>query len=272
MSEQAALPLDSAPPSAPSSSAPPATPAPAASAPATTSPQPTPSSTPAPAASPPPEKPARPDGLPDRYWDAATGIKVADFVKDHNELAAFKAQEDSRKLTLPQRPEDYTLGLPKEFKAPDGIEYVPNPNDPLLPQARAFAQKYGLSVDAFHELMGLHAAGQIGTQQSIAAAKQAEVDKLGATGTARKTAVDTWLASIDPQLGKHFSGFIFTAPQVQFVEKLMERFRTQGGGSFNQGGQQPPSGNGSIPGYANMSFEQRRDAQERLRVAPSRAR
>ena len=59
------------------------------------------------------------------------------------------------------------------------------------------------------------------------------MQKLGATGTARKTAVDTWLkAQLGDELGKHMSQFTFTAQQVEGYEKIMAAFRTQGAGSY----------------------------------------
>ncbi len=151
-----------------------------------------------------------------------------------NDHVAFKAAEDSRRLTLPQKPEDYKPALSKNFKAPEGIEFVPDENDPLLPQARAFAQKHGLSQDAFSELMDIHAAGQVGNMQMVNNAKAAEVQKLGPTGTARKTAVDTWLsAQVGEDLGKEMSKYTFTARQIEGFEKLMAVFRTQGASGFD---------------------------------------
>lgn len=188
-------------------------------------------------------KPARPDWLPETHWDAEKGIKP-EFGQHFRDLTAFKAAEDSRKLTLPAKPEDYKLELTKNFKPPQGVEFKPNENDPVLPQARAFAQKYGLTQEAFSELVDLHAAGQVSSMQAINTAKAAEVTKLGPNGTARVTAAQTWMAAVDPDLGKHFSDFLFTEKQVLFVEKLMARERTQGAASPNNSGREPPQEQG----------------------------
>lgn len=175
--------------------------------------------------------------MPEAHWDGTAGkvkddAALAKFVNDH---VAFKAADDSRRLTLPQKPEDYRLELTKSFKAPQGIEFKPNENDPVLPMARAFAQKHGLTQDAFSELVDLHAAGQVGTMQAISNAKTAELGKLGATGTARMDAATTWLkAQVGDDLGKEITSYLFTAKQVEAVEKLMANFRTQGGGSYTQ--------------------------------------
>lgn len=202
--------------------------------------------------------------MPEAHWDASAG-KVKDeaaltkFVNDH---IAFKAAEDSRRLTLPAKPEDYKLALSKDFKPPQGVEFVPNDNDPILPQARAFAQKHGLTQEAFSELVDLHAAGQIGTQQAITNAQAAEVAKLGTNGTARKTAVDTWLkAQVGDDFGGEISRFTFTAKQIQAFEALMAKGRTQGAASPNNTGREPPTEPGKVAPeqYAKMTPAQKLD-------------
>lgn len=212
----------------------------------------------------------RPAFLLDTEWDGTAG-KIKDeaaVAKRINDLVAFKAAEDSRLLTLPQKAEDFKPVLSKDFKAPQGIEFVPNENDPLLPQARAFALKHHLSQDAFSELMDLHASSQIGLQQSLRDFETKELAKLGAAATARKTAVDTWLvARLGDDLGKHVAATMKTAMQVQAFEKLMSNDRAQGAGSFSQSHREQPQQNGKIEGYENMTFEQRRAAQDQQRRA-----
>jgi hypothetical protein len=211
-------------------------------------------------------KPSRPDWLPESHWDAEKGIKP-EFGQHFRDLTAFKAAEDSRKLTLPQKPEDYKPTNTKDFKAPQGVEFVPNENDPLLPQARAFAAKHGLSQDAFSELMDLHAAGQISNKQMIENAKAAEVQKLGVNGVARKTAVDTWLiANLGEDLGKEMSRFTFTAKQIEAFETLMARARTQGAHNFTHEHREPPPDQGKVTDdqWKTMSPAQRLDYSRRF--------
>lgn len=180
-------------------------------------------------------------------------------------MTAFKAADDSRRLTLPQRPEDYKLELSKNFKPPQGIEFVPDDKDPILPQAREFAKKHGLSQEAFSELVDLHAAGQIGSKQGIENAKAAEVQRLGANGTARMTAINTFVAAI-PHVSeaeaKVFESFMLSADQAVVMEKIMAHFRNQGGGTFTHSGREAPPANGKIQNYDTMTFEQRRQAQD----------
>jgi hypothetical protein len=173
----------------------------------------------------------RPDWLPESHWDATANSIKPEFGAHYKELAGFKASEDSRRLTLPQKPEEYDFALPKDFKPPEGIEFKLDPNDPLASEARKFAIEAGLSKEQFSKLLAIHAAGQIGSAQAIDNAKRAEVEKLGVNGPARKTAVDTFIASVpgvSADEAKAFSQFMFTASQVQVIEKVMAHMRSQG--------------------------------------------
>lgn len=195
------------------------------------------------------------------FWDAEKGVK-AEFGTHYKELVGFKAAEDSRKLTLPGKPEDLALELPSDFVAPQGVEFVPNENDPIVPQAKAFALKHGLTKDAWKELVGLKAAMEIGTKQLIDNAKAAEVQKLGVNGTARVTAVNTFIASIpgvSGELAKTFSRFNYTAAQVEVIEKVMAHMRNQGVGGYSRAHTEPELPNRlSDAEIEKMSFGERR--------------
>lgn len=179
---------------------------------------------------------------------------------------ARDAAEASRKLTLPQKVEDFKPALPQDFKPPQGVEFKINEQDPLMAQARSFALKHGLTQDGFSELLGLHAAGQIGSQQTVADAKAAEVQKLGVNGPARMTAANTWLKAVDPELGAQFSQYLFTAKQVEFVERLMARDRAQGTHSYTSGNREPPEPEGKVSQeqYSRMSAGERLDYARRF--------
>lgn len=217
---------------------------------------------PSPTPTPPPE---RPDYIPDAHWDAAVGKPkdtFGQFVKDH---VAFKATEDSKRLTLPAKPEDYTFALPKDFKAPDGVDVTLNDKDPLVPLYRQWAHKNGVTNDAFSDGLGMLAAMRVSEVQAMKAGEAAQLQTLGANGTARVTAVHNWLTA---QLGdgaKPFTDFPLIAAQVEGFEKIMQKFATQGAGGPNSAHREQPEANGKIPGYETMSFEQRRHAQEQRR-------
>jgi hypothetical protein len=171
----------------------------------------------------------------------------------------FKAAEDSRKLSLPQKPEDYKVGLPKGFKAPEGMTFEFNEADPLLTEARTWAQKNGLSQEAFEEGLALIAARDIGTAQGINEAKGAQIKDLGVNGPARVAAVTTWM---DAKGYGDLKPMLVTSKIIATFEKLMRD--VNGGAPFSQAHRETPADADKIPGIEKMSFKEARAAQDAL--------
>lgn len=249
---------------APAPSASPASPAPAAASP------PTPSS----AAGTTTEIAAtRPEGLPDSYWDAEkNSLKVdpAALVKDlkeRDELKTFKAAEDVKALSRPQKADDYKLELPSDFKPPAGVEFKLDTANPSLGQLKSIAHKHGLTQDAVNDILGVYAGNEVGTEARIATARQAEITKLGPSAPARVDAVTQWLAGIDASAdkgdAKALAGMLVTARHVEAFERIINRLTTQGTAGFSQSHRVAPD-DGGIPGYDKMSFAERRFAQDQL--------
>jgi hypothetical protein len=178
-------------------------------------------------------------------------------VKDH---VAFKAAEDSRKLALPQKADDYKLALPKEFKAPEGVEFKLDETDPLFSQAREWAHKNGLSQDQFESGMALLAASKVGDAAMLKTARDAEVGKLGVNGPARIDAITTWM---DAKGYGALKPMLVTAEMVGTFEKMMRD--VQGGAPFSQAHRDAPDPS-EIPGIENMSFREARMAQDALKA------
>lgn len=205
--------------------------------------------------------------MPESHWDAAAG-KIKDeaafetFINDH---VAFKAAEDSKRLTLPPTAEAYKTELPADFKPPEGVTFEFKADDPLLAQAKGLAYKLGISQDGFSKLLSVYAAAQVQDAATIATARAAEVGKLGVNGSARVDTVTNWLKGT---VGEKDAGALVaslaTAGQVEAYERLMQKVSSQGGAGFSQQHRAQPDA-GKIPGYEDMSFEQRRFAQDQLR-------
>lgn len=242
-------------PTTPSSPAPAApSPSPAPAAPVAAAPTP-------PAGDPSPTTPAKPEWAPDNFWDPAKGeLKGADLRKSYDELTAFKAADDVKRLALPAKPEDYKLALPKDFKPPEGVEFKLDETDPLFAQARTWAKENGLSQEAFEKGIGMIAARDVATQQMLTEARNAEIGKLGATGTARVTAVNTFL---DAKGLAPLKSMMVTAEIVQAMEKLVGML--SGADTFSQQHRTTPPPANEIPGIENMSFREARAAQDAQR-------
>jgi hypothetical protein len=138
-------------------------------------------------------------------------------------------------LSVPA-PDKYELKFNSDFKLPDGIDWSWDANDPLIAQARDFANASGMGQEAFSKLLGLHAASRVSEMQMLKNAHAAEVAKLGATGNARVDAVKTWLTAMGGADAKSLTDILTIAPvagTIKALENLMQKFTSQGAGSFS---------------------------------------
>lgn len=187
---------------------------------------------------------------------------------DIQSLIAEKAQADLRKAQMPTAPEAYEAKLPEGMQLPAGVEFSFNTEDPAYAAVRNWAHAQEFTQAQFSELLGHYANSEAAKQVMIGNAAKAEVEKLGAMGTARVTAVDQWLrGTLGDDLGTAVRGMMVTARIVQGLEKLMTKMATQGHASFRQDGREPQS-NSKGP-LSSMSEEQYNatSAQERFRLS-----
>lgn len=179
-------------------------------------------------------------------------------AEEWSALAAEKAARDIRKASLPPMPEAYELVTPADFKPPPGVEFKFDASDPGIAAARNWAHAKGLDQAEFSQLLGIYASNEAAKEGMINTARAAEVAKLGATGPQRVDNVVRWLNGNN--LGE-MAGMLVTARQVEAVEGYIMRQTNQGAASFSQSHRAAPDQT-KIPGYENMTFEQRRHAQD----------
>jgi hypothetical protein len=182
-----------------------------------------------------------------------------------NRLLANDAAERVRKLTLPQRPEDLPLELPKDFTTPQGIEFKLDPENPMLAPAKAFALRHGLSVEGWKELLALSGASAVTAAQQRKTFVEGEIAKLGVNGTPRVTAITDFQKSYFGDEDMVKAMLPTTAKAVEGWERLIRERQTQGAGNYPGGNREPPPSRTEIAGYDGMSFAERRAAQTRLR-------
>jgi hypothetical protein len=179
--------------------------------------------------------------VPENFWDAEKNTFKPEFGQHYNDLAARDAAEQSRKLTLPAKPEDYKVELPKGFTAPDGVTIELKADDPLMAQARGLMHEIDTGKisgqDAFSRMLALHAGAIAGEAQTMKAAGDAEIANLGQAGPARITALNTWLEARGYGALK---GTLWTADIVQAYEKLMRDVGSSGPAPGNTG-REPPA-------------------------------
>lgn len=191
-------------------------------------------------------------------------MKDKEFTDHLSAQTARIAADESRKLALPQTPEAYKIALPADFKAPEGIDFKFDENDPLLAQARSVMHDIDhgkiSGQDAFSKLLGLYAGAQVNTEAQVQAARNAEVAKLGPTGTARVTAVTTFLkATLGDADGAMIASRMFTAADVQAMEKLVGKFASQGTANFSQQHRDHSVGKVDQATYDRMSYSEKKE-------------
>ena len=187
------------------------------------------------------------------------------FRAAYDRLAAFEAGDKVRRSTLPPSPNDYKAEFTSDFKVPDGIKYEFNANDPLLHQARTIMHDIDQGKlsgqQAFSKLLELYAGGQVASQQQIQTARNAEVQKLGATGPTRIDALTTFFrAYLGDAAGNRRMQRIFTAQDVMDAETEVSKITSQGGAGFRGNGRTPPE----VPGRLSDEQIKRLTPAERL--------
>jgi hypothetical protein len=200
-------------------------------------------------------------------------FKIGKYEVSEAELGTMmdrQAQDDLRKATIPPTPDAYEAKLPADLKLPGGQEYKFDVNDPSLIAARNLAHAKGWSQQDFSEALGIFASHIAGQEAQLAEVSRAEIAKAGANAPQRMDAVTRWItAEVGEADAKPIRATIVTDAHLRFYEKLMNRITSQGAASFSQQHRVAPDTN-EIPGYANMSFEQRRYAQDQAAAARTR--
>jgi hypothetical protein len=200
--------------------------------------------------------------VPETFFDADKGeVKGADLRKHIDELATFKAAEDSRRATLPQTPEAYELKLPETFKAPDGIDVKLDVNDPMFKSARELAHAKGWSQADFSDALGIVAnikATEAATYETL---KAQNLEGLGAKGPERIDAVTRYLAANFPEATvKPVLATLATKAHVEMFEAFISKLASQGRGSnFTQTGRDHDTGKVTPEQYEKMSYGEKKE-------------
>jgi hypothetical protein len=165
--------------------------------------------------------------------------------QDIRTLMTEKAAADLRKASLPATAEAYEAKLPEGMKLP--VEFSFNTGDPAFLAVRNWAHAQGFSQQQFSDLLGHYANSEAAKQVLISNAAKAEVEKLGAMGTARLTAIDQWLRGlIGDDHGKAVRSMIVTAKIAEGLERLATKFASQGAAPFSQAHREHPESPGRV--------------------------
>lgn len=98
-------------------------------------------------------KAARPDHVPEKFWDAEkNSVRVDDVLKSYGELEKqlTKAKEK------PKAPEKYEYKTPEALRKDFGISETVNPEDKALVKFNEFAKAEGLTQDQYSKFMDFY--------------------------------------------------------------------------------------------------------------------
>lgn len=169
---------------------------------------------------------ARPDYLPETYWDAEKNApKAEDLTKDLTDLAALRTEKEARAASIIAKPEDVQIALPDDFQMPEGLEFKPDPNMPLFKEFQKFAAGR-FTPDETKALVGLFARDLLNQSNAAEAARTEQMKALGANATTRVDAAQRWLnANVSEQQAKVLSYALGTKDGVEAVESIIEKLK-----------------------------------------------
>lgn len=197
--------------------------------------------------------------MPDSFFDPTKGeIKGAELRAHLDELATFKAAEDSRKLTLPASPDAYQVALPEGFTPPVGVAYEFDTKNPALASAQQWAHANGLSQQQFSDMLALYASNEVASVAKLETLKSEHLKGLGVNGPARIDAVTLWLTSNFGEMAKPAIASMATTQQVEMFEKIIAKVTGQGGGGFRQTGREVDTGKVDDATYNKMSYAEKK--------------
>jgi capsid assembly protein len=137
--------------------------------------------------------------LPETAWDTTTGVVKLDALQP---IVTAHQAELTRRSSLPQKPDDYKIELPGDFKLegvkPEDIKI--DEKDARIPLVRAFAHEFGLPQAAVSKLVALDTQVRVAAARAAEAAETAriteETKKLGANADDRLKAVGAWATGL----------------------------------------------------------------------------
>lgn len=205
-----------------------------------------------------PEQPAQP---------GADRVKVGKYETTESELAAMlerQSLDDLRKATVPPTPQDYKLAIPETMELPGGqqFRFDEEGNKAAFDAARAWAHNKGFSQSDFSEMLGLYASQEVQQHAALAERSRAEIAKVGINAPQRVDAVGRWITGFVGEAdAAPIKATLVTDAHLRFYETIMNKLSSQGGASYSNSHRVPPETN-TIPNYENMSFAERRYAQD----------
>lgn len=189
----------------------------------------------------PPADPARPDWLPEKFWDGeAKAPNIENLAKSYAELEKTRGNTDELKAkweaerlaARPEAPDGYTL---PEHEALDAEAMAASP---IVNLWRKAAHEAGLGQEQFQSVLTEYAEAEVARME---AERKAELEKLGENAGARTEAVALWAQKVlgDTPEFQALSRMATDAAGVQALEKLMDLMKDIDTGAGDDAGRPP---------------------------------
>ncbi|WP_433942375.1 hypothetical protein [Brevundimonas diminuta] len=161
----------------------------------------------------------RPEGIPDEFWDDATGLKVGDLAAAYRDLVAKDAE---RTADVPGEADAYDLALPDGLDLPQGIEIEIKADDPLWAEFQAIGKEQGVTKAGFQKFVGAFAKYQAASRQADINDYVAQKTALGANADARIKAAADWMgANLTKSEADALGGALISAEGVKALERII---------------------------------------------------
>lgn len=164
--------------------------------------------------------PQRPDGLPDDFWNAESGVKLGDLIKSHGALSEAARE---RLAGRPETAKAYAFKVPETYRGFEDLQKAIDSDSPFMSAARKHLFETGATQEQANELFESYMADRFGTPEALEAQSKAERAKLGEKADTRVEAVNTWIKGhVGDDLYSEIAAVVTTAAGVEAMEKLMD--------------------------------------------------
>lgn len=176
--------------------------------------------------------------LDESHWDAATGTVKPEYTAAVTKAFEIAKAQEERLAALPKDEAGYKIEPPKDYKIPEGFEI--QPDHPLAAPLRAVALKHQLPQEAVSDMVAMFGTVVGAAIKEKADFDAAQVAALGSNGATEVTALKTFMKSFGGEAGEAFFKHDLTADQIRVLQKMQKQISSQGGGSYTNGGREPP--------------------------------
>lgn len=186
---------------------------------------------------------SRPDGVPEKFWDAeAKAVRVDQVLRSYNELESMLGRQketirnevltefdQARKVGVPESPEGYAFDVTK-LEVPPHVKLNTAEDDPTMQWFRKTAHELGIKQSQFEKIV----SGYLQTQVPLLPNPEVELTKLGENAQERLRIIDHNLLQRLPEENYHaLMNEMTSAESIRAIELLLSQSPPDGPAGFD---------------------------------------